>query len=168
MSRFVTVKRAAAAATATAAASLALVAGSYAPAVAADQQAAATPPQLTLDFSGTNSEAGAGSVVGAGFGGRATDKDANGAVVGEAYDMCDKDAINADSLTAFCTADVVFKDGSQITLSVVFPIENPLTATYPNTFDGVVTGGTGAYKGISGAAHFTNTALAVYTVDWDV
>lgn len=167
MTRFVTAKRAAAAATATAAAALALVAGSSAPALAAAQQDSATPPSLTLDFNGTNSEAGAGGVVGAGFGGTATVRDSSGAAVGTAYDQCDEDAISTTSLTAFCTADVVFNDGSQVTLSVVFPIQNPLTATYPTSFDGVITGGTGAYAGISGAAHFTNTSLAVYTVSWD-
>lgn len=168
MTRFVTAKRAAAAATATAAASLALVAGSFAPAVAAGQGTAATPPSLTLDFNGTNSEASAGGALGAGFGGTASVKDSTGAVVGTAYDECDEDAVSPDAVTAFCTADVVFKDGSQVTLTVVFPIENPLTATYPNSFDGVITGGSGAYKGISGVAHFTNTALAVYTVDFEV
>jgi hypothetical protein len=167
MTRFVTAKRAAAAATATAAAALALVAGSSAPSVAA-QGEAATPPSLTLDFSANNDEANVANGVGAGFGGSATVTDASGAPAGTAYDMCDKDAISLKQVTAFCHADVVFNDGSQIALSVVFPIQDPLTATYPKSFDGVITGGTGAYQGLTGAAHFTNTALAVYTVTWDV
>jgi hypothetical protein len=167
MTRFVTAKRAAAAATAAAAAGLALVAGSSAPAAAAPE-AAATPPALTLDFSANNSEGNITNAVGATFGGSATVTDASGTAIGQAYDMCDEDKVSLNKVTAFCHADVVFNDGDQIALTVVFPIQNPLTATYPMSFDGVITGGTGAYKGITGAAHFTNTALAVYTVNWDV
>ena len=167
MTRFVTAKRAAVTATATAAAALAMVGGSSAPATAALQDAS-VPPSLTLDFSANNDEANVANGVGAGFGGSATVTDASGASVGKAYDMCDKDEISLKQLTAFCHADIVFNDGSQVALSVVFPIQDPLTATYPQSFDGVITGGTGAYKGITGAAHFTNTALAVYTVSWDV
>ncbi|MET9217528.1 hypothetical protein ACIOC1_23990 [Streptomyces sp. NPDC088197] len=167
MTRFVTAKRAAVAATATGAAALALVAGSSATATATATQVRATPPSLTLDFSGNNSAGAAASTVGAGFGGSATVKDSSGKPVGTAYDMCDKDAISAKEVTAFCHANIVFNGGDQVALSVVFPIQNPLTATYPKSFDGVVVGGTGAYKGLTGAAHFTNTALAVYTVSWD-
>lgn len=167
MTRFVTAKRAAAAATATAAAALALVGGSSATATAADEAVTAAPPALTLDFSANNNEANVADGIGAGFGGSATVTDSSGAAVAKAYDLCDKDGISVQQVTAFCHADIVFNNGDQIALSVVFPIQNPLTATYPQSFDGVVTGGTGAYQGLTGAAHFTNTALAVYTVTWD-
>ncbi|WP_335974430.1 MULTISPECIES: hypothetical protein [Streptomycetaceae] len=167
MTRFVTAKRAAVAATATGAAAIALVAGTTGSATAAHQEATA-PPSLTLNFSANNDEANAANALGAGFGGSATVTDSAGKAVGTAYDMCDKDGISAKQVTAFCHADVVFDNGDQVALSVVFPIQDPVTATYPQSFDGVVTGGTGAYKGLTGAAHFTNTALAVYTVSWDV
>ncbi len=167
MTRIVTAKRAAVAATATAAAALAFVAGSSGPATAAHRDAS-TPPSLTLDFTANNDEANVANGIGAGFGGSATVADSSGRAVGTAYDMCDKDAISAKSVTAFCHADVVFKNGDQVALSVVFPIQDPLTASYPQSFEGVITGGTGAYKGLTGSVHFTNTALAVYKVNWDV
>lgn len=166
MSRFVTVKRAALVAAAAGAAAVALVAGSTGSASAAHLRAMA-PQALTLDFSANNDEAGAASAVGTGFGGSAVVKDADGNVAGKAYDMCDKDGITPTSVTAFCHADIVFADGDQIAVSAVFPIQNPATATYPKSFDGVIEGGTGAYKGITGTAHITNRSLAVYDVTWD-
>jgi len=166
MSRFVTAKRAALVAVAAGASTLALVAGASASSATTHAQLRATPPALTLDFSGTNDESGAASAVGAGFGGSAKVKDADGNIAGTAYDMCDKDAISVNAVTAFCHADVVFKDGSQLALSVVFPIQNPATATYPKSFDGVVEGGTGDYAGFTGTAHFTNTSLGVYKVSF--
>ncbi|MEY9844238.1 hypothetical protein [Streptacidiphilus sp. MAP5-3] len=166
MSRFVTVKRAALVAAAAGAAAVALVAGSTGSASAAHLRAVA-PPALTLDFSGNNDEAGAASAVGAGFGGGAAVKDSTGAAVGKAYDLCDKDSITPSSVTAFCHADIVFNTGDQVALSVVFPIQNPVTATYPKAFDGVIEGGTGAYKGLTGTAHFNNRSLAVYDITWD-
>lgn len=151
---------------AVAAAGIAVVAA--VPALAsADTAATAVPPSVTIDFSGSNSEAGAATAIGAGFGGRATVKDANGAVAGTAYDVCDKDAINAKAITALCQADIVFNGGDQVAFTVVVPIQNPLTATYPTKFDGVITGGTGQYKGITGTVHFTNTAAAVYQMDFE-
>ncbi|QKW22463.1 hypothetical protein HUT16_28325 [Kitasatospora sp. NA04385] len=127
----------------------------------------AAPPALTIDFTGTNSAGGAASAVGAGFGGTATAKDASGATVATVYDQCTKDVVTADSVTAFCTADLVFTDGDQVTFTAVVPIDNPLTAKYPKKFDGVITGGTGAYQGLTGAVHITNTAAAVYELGWD-
>ncbi|RKE22202.1 hypothetical protein [Streptomyces sp. TLI_171] len=127
----------------------------------------AAPPAVTIDFSGTNSEAGAATAVGAGFGGTAAVKDASGAQVATGYDMCDKDAVKVNSVTAFCHADLVFTNGDQVTFTVVAPIDDPLTATYPKDFDGVITGGTGAYKGLTGAVHISNTAAAVYNLTWE-
>ncbi|MFC8721083.1 hypothetical protein [Kitasatospora sp. NPDC057198] len=127
----------------------------------------AVPPTVTIDFTGTNSASGAANAIGAGFGGTATAKDATGAQVATVYDQCTKDAVSADSVTAFCTADLVFTGGDQVTFTAVVPIDNPLTAKYPKKFDGVITGGTGAYKGLTGAVHITNTATAVYELGWD-
>ncbi|MFD7733958.1 hypothetical protein ACFV6F_26715 [Kitasatospora phosalacinea] len=127
----------------------------------------AAPPAVTIDFTGTNSAAGAANAIGAGFGGTATAKDATGAQVATVYDQCTKDAVSVDSATAFCTADLVFTEGDQVTFTAVVPIDNPLTAKYPKKFDGVVTGGTGAYKGLTGAVHISNTAAAVYELSWE-
>ena len=149
-----------------AAAVVAVAAGVPAMAGASSAQTRDVPPPLTLDFTGNNDEAGAASAVGAGFGGGATVRDSNGNALGKAYDLCDKDSIAPTSVTAFCHADIVFNSGDQIAFSVVFPIQNPLTAVYPKDFDGVITGGTGNYKGITGSVHFTNTSLAVYKLVW--
>ncbi|KDN82187.1 hypothetical protein [Kitasatospora cheerisanensis] len=127
---------------------------------------AATPPTLNLDFSGTNSEAGAATAVGAGFGGTATMTNAAGTGIGTAYDMCDKDKLSLNAITAFCTVDLAFVTGDQVTFSAVVPIQDPLTATYPISFDGVITGGTGAYQGLTGAVHISNTDLGKYNLTW--
>ncbi|BAJ31756.1 MULTISPECIES: hypothetical protein [Kitasatospora] len=127
----------------------------------------AAPPALTIDFTGSNSLAGAANAVGAGFGGTAAAKDASGAQVATVYDQCTKDAVAVDSVTAFCAADLVFTGGDQVTFTAVVPIDNPLTAKYPKQFDGVITGGTGAYQGLTGAVHLTNTAAGVYSLGWD-
>ncbi|WP_033219507.1 hypothetical protein [Kitasatospora phosalacinea] len=127
----------------------------------------AAPPTVTIDFTGTNSAGGAANAIGAGFGGTATAKDATGATIATVYDQCTKDVISVDSVTAFCTADLVFTSGDQVTFTAVVPIDNPLTAKYPKKFDGVITGGTGAYQGLTGAVHITNTAAAVYELGWD-
>ncbi|WP_042421436.1 allene oxide cyclase barrel-like domain-containing protein [Streptacidiphilus anmyonensis] len=163
MTRFVTSKRAALAAAAAGVAALALVAGVSGTASAAHLRAANV-PAMTLDFNGSNDEAGAANSVGAGFGGTAAVKDTSGNKIGTAYDMCDKDGINANSVTVFCSGEIVLSNGDQIAVSGVFPIQDPATATYPKSFEGVVTGGTGAYEGMTGTAHFTNRSLGVYDV----
>lgn len=152
--------------TAAAAAALAVAMPALANADATSTRA--VPPALTLDFTGHNDEAGVASGVGVGFGGAAVVKDSDGKDVGTAYDSCDKDAIKPESVTAFCNADIVFHNGSQVTFDVVFPIQDPLTAKYPKEFDGVITGGTGEYRDLRGAVHFTNRSLAVYDVTWNV
>jgi hypothetical protein len=149
-----------------AAAVVAIAAGVPAMAGASSAETRDLPPSLTINFNGSNDEAATASAVGVGFGGKATAKDAAGNEVGTVYDSCDKDAINVNSVEAFCHADIVFNGGDQVAFSVVFPIQNPLTAHYPDEFDGVITGGTGNFKGITGSVHFTNTSLAVYNVDW--
>lgn len=152
---------------AVAAVGIAVAAGVPALASADTTATRAVPQSVTLDFTGSNSEAGAATAVGAGFGGRATVKDANGADAGMAYDVCDKDAVSTNAITALCQTDIVFKNGDQVAFTAVVPIQNPLTAKYPQRFDGIITGGTGAYKGLTGVVHINNSAEAVYQVSFE-
>ncbi|MFE0458177.1 hypothetical protein ACFW1A_02815 [Kitasatospora sp. NPDC058965] len=126
---------------------------------------AAPVPSLTLDFSGSNSEANAAQSVGASFGGTARVKDTSGNVVGTAYDLCDKDAIAAAADSVFCTGLIKFTSGDQISFSSELPISNT-GAAGGDTFNGVVNGGTGSYEGITGQAAFTPRAAGVYDLNF--
>ncbi|PYC80524.1 hypothetical protein C7C46_12590 [Streptomyces tateyamensis] len=126
---------------------------------------AAAVPALTLDFSGTNDEANVPQTVGAAFGGTARVKDTNGAVVGTAYDLCDKDAVSAAADQAFCTGLIKFNSGDQISFSAELPISNT-GASGGDSFNGVVNGGTGIYEGITGQANFVPRAQGVYDLNF--
>ncbi|MGF1429208.1 hypothetical protein [Kitasatospora sp. LaBMicrA B282] len=154
-----------------AATAVALALAPAAPAMAANtaigHRAGAVPPTMVLDFNGTNDEASTGSTVGTGFGGSATVKDSNGNKIATAYDQCDKDSVTPASVTVFCAGQIVFNGSSdQIAFQVVAPIQDPKTAKYPLEFNGVVTGGTGQYEGLTGEIHFTNTSLATYVISF--
>ncbi len=164
MQRVVTVKRSIALAVA------GLVVGTVGalsvPALASNHSVKSAPVQaLTLDFSGSNSEANAAQSVGASFGGTARIKDTNGNVIGTAYDLCDKDAIAAAADSVFCTGLLKFNSGDQISFSSELPITNTGMAG-GDTFNGVVNGGTGAYEGITGQAAFTPRAPGVYDLNF--
>ncbi|MFJ5921276.1 hypothetical protein ACIQF6_01585 [Kitasatospora sp. NPDC092948] len=119
------------------------------------------PPGVTIDFTGP------GDAVGAGFAGTGAAKDTSGTQVGTAHNLCNADAIQNRSAGTLCTADLAFDSGDRVAFTVVIPTDDPTTTAYPRTFDGVVTGGTGAYRGLTGAVHFANTATAVYQLTWD-
>jgi hypothetical protein len=122
-------------------------------------------PGFTLDFTGTNNEASVPDKVGSGFSGTARVKDGNGNVIGTAYDACDKDAISATADTVYCNALVKLNSGDQLTFAAAFPIPNA-ASEYPLTFDVPVTGGTGAYEGITGEAFVANRSVGVYDLSF--
>jgi len=130
-----------------------------------DGHRAASLPAITLDFTGTNDEGAVANAVGASFGGTGRVKDTNGAVIGTAYDQCDKDSVKPTSTEAFCTGMVKLDDGDQLAFTTTFPIPNA-ASSYPQSFEGVITGGTRRYEGISGEAHFVARSAGVYDLNF--
>lgn len=122
-------------------------------------------PAVTLDYTGGNDEASVANAVGTGFGGVGVVKDTDGNVIGKTYDQCDKDSITPTSVEAFCTGLIKEGHGDQLSFAVAFPIPNSATA-YPNSFTGVITGGTGKYDGASGEAKFTARSAGVYDLNF--
>ncbi|MDY0811087.1 hypothetical protein [Kitasatospora purpeofusca] len=107
---------------------------------------AAPVPALTLDFK----EAPTGKAFSTG---RISDGD--GKKVGTAYSLCDQDAIAAQAKTAFCTTMITFdvdNGQDQVSYNVMFPVTEPASGV---VYRGLVTGGTGAYEGITGNAEIT-------------
>ncbi|TQF04525.1 hypothetical protein E6W39_22720 [Kitasatospora acidiphila] len=118
-------------------------------------------PAMTLDFAGTNGEADSPQVVGATFGGRAVVKDTSGNKVGEAFDVCAKDAINTKSDVVFCTGTINTKEG-KISFSATLPISDDAANPERAAETGVVNGGTGSYEGVTGQVTFTPRAQGVF------
>ena len=122
-------------------------------------------PSITLDFTGTNDEGAVANAVGANFGGTGRVKDTHGAVIGTAYDQCDKDSVKPTSTEAFCTGMVKLDDGAQLAFTTTFPIPNT-ASSYPQRFEGVITGGTRHYEGTSGEAHFVARSAGIYDLNF--
>jgi hypothetical protein len=137
------------------------------PALASSQSAkVANVPSLTLDFNGTNDEANAAQSVGSAFGGTARVKDTNGNVIGTAYDLCDKDRIGGRNDEVFCTGLIDLRGQGKISFSVVLPISNDPANPDDRSVSGVVSGGTGAFEGITGEARLQPRQQGVYDLNF--
>jgi hypothetical protein len=128
---------------------------------------AANIPTMVLNFNGTNDEAGAPQQVGSAFGGRATVKDANGNQIGEAYDVCSKDAINAKDDTAFCTGMIRIYNKGEISFSTVLGISDDAANPDRAAFGGVVNGGDKEFEGITGEVKFTPKEQGVFEANFN-
>ena len=101
---------------------------------------AASIPAITLDFTsllGGANATGTGKVL-----------DANNDNVGTVYQHCD--ALDTAAGHTYCTGLVALTTGAQLTYAAAVPN----TTTYPTSYEGVITGGTRGYDGITGEAHF--------------
>ncbi|MFI9269718.1 hypothetical protein ACIGXM_03180 [Kitasatospora sp. NPDC052896] len=137
------------------------------PALASSQSVrVANVPSLTLDFNGTNDEAGSAQSVGSAFGGTARVRDTNGNFIGTAYDLCDKDRIGGRTDEVFCTGLIEIKDQGKISFSVVLPISNDPGRPDDRPVTGVVSGGTGAFEGITGEARLQPRQQGVYDLNF--
>jgi hypothetical protein len=119
-------------------------------------------PALTLDFAGTNGESDSPQQVGATFGGRAIVKDTNGTKIGEAFDVCAKDAINSTSDTVFCTGMIDVAGKGKISFSATLPISDNSAAPERTAVTGVVNGGTNTFEGVTGEVTFAPRAQGVF------
>ncbi|MFF2077688.1 hypothetical protein ACFVXG_23385 [Kitasatospora sp. NPDC058162] len=169
MQRPITVKSSLA--LAAAALTVGVVAALSMPAVAADTQPQAAThrstravqvPDMILDSTGTANPGSVSQGVGHAFGSRAVMKDVDGKTLGTAYANCGKDATGTTTDEVLCTSIFKFTDGAQIALDAVIPI--PHSGAAPKEFDGIVTGGTLKYEGLTGSAHFTPSSVGVYEV----
>jgi hypothetical protein len=123
-------------------------------------------PAMTLDFTGTNDEANTAQQTGTTFGGRAVVKDINGKQIGEAFDVCAKDDIKANTDVAFCTGTIdVFNEG-KISFSTVLGISDDAANPVKNPNEGVVNGGTKNFEGVTGQVTFTPRAQGVFDANF--
>jgi hypothetical protein len=133
-------------------------------ALGAGAPAFADPTGFTIDF--THTTIPGNPHLGASFVGNGPVTDGNGNQIGTVVDHCDEDAITSNAATVQCNVIVNLSDG-ELDITVEAPIPDNQTA-YPYTFDGIVQGGTGAYDGASGDAHFTAKEPGVYHVDLEL
>ncbi|MFF2042557.1 hypothetical protein ACFVVX_19225 [Kitasatospora sp. NPDC058170] len=126
---------------------------------------AAQVPDLTIDPTGTSDLGGVPQGIGNAFGSRAVIKaSADGNAIGTAYGVCAKDALGDEQDQVICTSILKFDDKNQISLSAVMPV--PHEGAKAQLFDAVVTGGSLAYEGLTGEAHFTPRSDGAYDVSF--
>ncbi|WP_328467276.1 hypothetical protein [Streptomyces sp. NBC_00448] len=123
--------------------------------------AAVTAPQpVTLDFS---KDMPTGSTSNSGFGEHGAVLDADGAAVGGAVISCN-DTAGEDGDVIYCTGMVDIYQHGEIGFQVgnlVKPDDSSSTEV-----NGVITGGTDEYEGISGEIHLTTLRDGVYKAEF--
>jgi hypothetical protein len=126
------------------------------PSVADAAQHRAAPPAITLDFSAHLPTDTAGKE----FGGEAVALDSQGDTVGGAVIDC-ADVQGKQGDTIYCTGVVNLFDRGQI----AFQAGSLTSSSGPeHEYNGVVTGGTDEFEGITGEVHVVRQSRAVYSV----
>jgi hypothetical protein len=89
--------------------------------------------------------------------------DSNGATIGSVTDSCVVNSVSMTKNLAQCTMYVVMSNDSEVALGALAPVSlSP--SDYPQSFNGVILGGTNDYEGVTGQATLTSTSPGIYQV----
>ncbi|MBD0734537.1 hypothetical protein [Streptomyces sp. CBMA29] len=142
-------------------AALALTAGVPGLVASAAAAAVAVPHPVTLDFS---KDMPSGSTADSAFGEHGAVRDADGASVGGAVIGCnDISGVKGDVI--LCTGIIDLYNRGEISFTVGNLVKPDHTSA--RTVDGVITGGTEEFEGISGQIHITATSDGVYKAEFE-
>ncbi|MGW5351806.1 hypothetical protein ACWERV_15025 [Streptomyces sp. NPDC004031] len=114
---------------------------------------------VTLDFS---QDMPAGNTANGSFGEHGAVLDADGNTIGGAVLSCN-DVTGEDGDVIYCTGMVSISGSGAIGFQVGGLVSD---GQAPASVDGIVTGGTGEYDGLTGAVHITTVRDGVYTAQF--